>query len=106
MQKYLFLKDYLKMPTQFFQYRIHWISPMPKFSDPADRKSRLVWTRPLLAGDRLIIANNLGELRAISPYTGKILGQISLGTGVKISPIVARGTVYILTAEAEAIALR
>ena len=86
--------------------KIHWISPMPKFDDPTDRKSRLVWTRPLLAGDRLIIANNFGEIRAISPYSGKILGQISLGVGIKISPIVARGTVYILTDEAEAIALR
>ena len=36
----------------------------------------------------------------------KILGQISLGAGIKISPIVARGTGYILTDEAEAIALR
>ena len=59
--------------------KIHWISPMPKFDDPTDRKSRLIWTRPLLAGDRLIIANNFGEIRAISPYSGKILGQISLG---------------------------
>ncbi|MEE2694284.1 MAG: PQQ-binding-like beta-propeller repeat protein [Pseudomonadota bacterium] len=86
--------------------KIHWISPMPKFSDPSDSKGRLVWTRPLLAGDRLITANNLGEMRAISPYSGKVLGQISLGAGVRISPIVARGTVYVVTGEAEAIALR
>ncbi len=86
--------------------KIHWISPLPNFSDQTDRKSNLAWTRPLLAGDRLIIANNFGEVRAISPYSGKILGQISLEAGIRISPIVARGTVYILTGEAEAIALR
>ena len=86
--------------------KIHWISPMPKLDDPGDEKSHLVWTRPLLAGDRLILANNVGDIRAISPYSGKILGQISLGTGIKVSPIIARGTIYILTDDAEAIALR
>lgn len=86
--------------------KIHWISAMPKLSDPSDAKSRVVWTRPLLAGDRLIIANNFGGVRAISPYSGKTLGEISLGSGVRISPIVARGTVYILTGKAEIIALR
>ena len=86
--------------------KIHWITSLPKFLDPKDQENPIVWTRPLLAGDRLIIANNHGEVRAISPYSGKILGSISVNGGVRVSPIIARGTVYLLTAEAEAIALR
>ena len=86
--------------------KIHWITSLPKFLDPKDRKTPIVWTRPVLAGDRLIIANNHGEVRAISPYSGEILGSISVNGGVRVSPIIARGTVYLLTAEAEAIALQ
>jgi outer membrane protein assembly factor BamB len=86
--------------------KIHWITSLPKFLDPKDEKKTIVWTRPLLAGDRLILANNHGEVQAISPYSGKILGSISVKGGVRVSPIIARGTVYLLTTEAEVIALR
>ena len=86
--------------------KIYWITSLPKFLNPKDRKNPIVWTRPILAGDRLIVANNHGEVRSISPYSGKILGSISVDGGVRVSPIIAQGTVYLLTAEAEAIALR
>lgn len=86
--------------------KIHWVTALPKFSDPEDRKDAIVWTRPILVEDRLLIANNLGEIRAVSPYSGKTLGAIAVKDGVRVSPVIARGTVYILTTKADVIALR
>lgn len=86
--------------------KIHWIATLPKFSDPEDRKDMIIWTRPTLVGDRLLVANNFGEVRALSPYSGKTLGNISVKDGIRVSPIVARGTVYVLTTKADIIALR
>ena len=64
------------------------------------------WTGPVLASDRLIVANTLGEVLSVSPYSGQVLGQINLSDGVSISPIVARGTIYFLSEDAELIAYR
>ena len=43
---------------------------------------------------------------AVSPYTGKLLGQIDLPSPTHLPPIVANGTVYILSDNADLTALR
>ena len=42
----------------------------------------------------------------MSPYNGEILGRLDLPGPVLIPPIVAGGTVYILTEDAELLAYR
>ncbi|HIA21545.1 MAG TPA: pyrrolo-quinoline quinone [Alphaproteobacteria bacterium] len=86
--------------------RIRWVRSVPAYIDPEDQEGPIVWTRPTLVGDRLIIAGSHGEVRAISPYTGRMLGLINLSDGVRVSPITANGTLYILTTGAEVVALR
>jgi outer membrane protein assembly factor BamB len=54
----------------------------------------------------LIVAASTGDVIAISPYTGRILGSLRLSDGVSIPAIVADGTLYILTDGAELIAYR
>jgi len=49
---------------------------------------------------------DLNKDPVISPYTGKVLGEIEIPDGAFISPAVANGTVYILTNGAELIALK
>jgi len=86
--------------------RIRWVQSMPAYTDPEDKDGPIVWTRPTLIGDRLIVAGSNGEVRAVSPYTGRTLGRITLPDGVRVAPIAANGTLYILTTGAELIALR
>ena len=47
-----------------------------------------------------------GLALSVSPYTGEIMGAIEMPDGIRIDPIVADGTVYLLTDDAELIALR
>lgn len=87
--------------------RVRWVSALPRLSDPSDTSSEpIVWSGPVLVGDRLLLTGSDGELVAMSPYTGEILGRIDLDDPILMAPIVANGTVYVLTEEAELIALR
>jgi outer membrane protein assembly factor BamB len=86
---------------------VRWVSPLERLRDPDDPESaRIFWAGPVLAGDRLILAGSTGEAVSLSPYTGEILGRLSLPGPVSLPPIVADGTLYILTNNGELLAHR
>jgi outer membrane protein assembly factor BamB len=43
---------------------------------------------------------------SFSPYTGAALGRVTLPDGTFLTPIIANETLYVLTDEADLIALR
>jgi len=86
--------------------RVLWVQALPRWEDPEDTEEPINWAGPVLAGDRLIVTGTDGRVLSLSPYTGEVLGQIELPGPVRLAPIVAQGTVYILTDEAELLALR
>ncbi|MCZ6721203.1 MAG: PQQ-binding-like beta-propeller repeat protein [Proteobacteria bacterium] len=86
--------------------RIRWIRELPGYMDPEDREDPIYWSGPLLIGDRLLVAGTNGEVLALSPYTGKYLSVVRLPDPVRLPPIAADGTVYLLTEEARLFALR
>jgi len=85
---------------------VRWISALPKYSNPPDNTEAILWQGPVLAGDRLILTGTDGKALSVSPYTGKLLGEIDLPSQTHLPPIVAHGTVYILSDNADLIALR
>ncbi len=86
--------------------RIHWVQPLPRFENPEDREDPITWTGPVLASNRLIVAGTQGQVLSISPYSGQILGREELDGGVSVPPVIANGTLYFLTDDAELIAYR
>jgi outer membrane protein assembly factor BamB len=86
--------------------RIAWGRSLPRYKDLKKRRDWISWSGPVLAGDRLILAGSNREVLAISPYSGDLLGRIKVPDAVEVSPIVARGTLYLLTSDADLIALR
>jgi outer membrane protein assembly factor BamB len=87
--------------------RVRWVIGIGRYIDPtATRLRPLIWTGPVLAGDRLLVGSANGEVLSLSPYTGDVLGHISVSGGVFIAPVVADRTVYLLSDRAELIALR
>lgn len=85
--------------------KVKWVTPLTQYSDEKRRKP-VLWGGPVLAGDRLLVAGMLGDLLAISPYTGEILGKIDVRSPVRLAPIVANRTIYVLTDSGRLIALR
>ena len=85
---------------------IRWVRQLQRFEDMEDREDPIFWSGPVLAGDRLIVAGSNREVWSVSPYTGKLLGRIKAPGPVYIAPAVANETVFLLTEDAELVALR
>lgn len=86
--------------------RVRWVRQLPQFRVPERRRDRLEWTGPVLAGGRLVVASSLGQVLALNPTTGETAGETRLSDGVLITPVVANGTIYLMTANATLVALR
>lgn len=86
--------------------KIRWVAPLPRFEDERAATGAIVWSGPVLAGDRLLLASNTGVMTAISPYSGEVLGTIALPGKTVIPPVVANATVYVLTTNGTLVAIR
>ena len=86
--------------------RVHWLRTLPLYEDEKKKKDLIIWSGPVLVGDRLILAGSHGQVLSVSPYNGDLLGVIGLRDGVLIPPVVANRTLYLLTDGADLIALR
>ena len=71
-----------------------------------DRTVRPVWAGPMLASNRLVLVNSDGEAVALDARTGAPSAQLDLGAPAYVSPIAYNGTIYVLTDEAELVAIR
>ena len=86
--------------------RVRWITQLDNFDDMENKEDPLHWSGPILAGDRLIALASNGQVWSLSPYTGKVLGHIELPAGSFLPPVVADDTLYLMTNDAELMALR
>ncbi|PIW26205.1 MAG: pyrrolo-quinoline quinone [Rhodospirillales bacterium CG15_BIG_FIL_POST_REV_8_21_14_020_66_15] len=82
---------------------VYWVRPLPRFKNPEKQKGPIVWTGPILASDRLIVAGSHGAAWAMSPYSGKFIGEVKMPDGISVPPIVADGRVIFLSDDAELI---
>ena len=85
--------------------KIKWVTPLTQYLDDKRRKP-VLWGGPVLAGDRLLVVGSTGEMLALSPYTGEILGKIDVRDPMRLAPIVANRTIYVLTDSGRLIAYR
>ncbi|MDP1874658.1 PQQ-like beta-propeller repeat protein [Phenylobacterium sp.] len=65
-----------------------------------------IWTGPLLASNKLIVASTTGEMAVLNPKTGAVERKLNLGSPVLLEPIAVDGMVYVATDSAQLIALR
>jgi outer membrane protein assembly factor BamB len=83
-----------------------WVTDLGAYEDPESLEDPILWTGPVLVGDRLIVAGSNGEAVAVSPYDGRLLGKLEMPDAVTVPPVVANGTLYILSDDAELVAYR
>lgn len=86
--------------------RVRWAAELLRYGNPEKKQDPIAWNGPVLAGDRLLVANTRGEVIAISPYTGELLGKMTFGGPISVAPLVADEAVYILTDSGDLSALR
>lgn len=86
--------------------RVRWARELPRYENAARKRYPIRWAGPVLAGDRLIVIASTGDALSVSPYTGQPLGRAEFPDGVFLDPVVADDTLYVMTEEAELIALK
>ncbi|WP_240722221.1 PQQ-binding-like beta-propeller repeat protein [Poseidonocella sp. HB161398] len=76
-----------------------WAATLPLFEAEKvkRRKDIFVHYGPVLAGGRVILASSDGMLREVDPASGALLRATPLGAPAASAPIVANGTLYVLT---------
>ncbi len=77
--------------------RVFWVTPLQRYEDEEDREDPILWTGPVLASDRLIVAGSHGVAETLSPYTGQLLGSEELPDGVASAPVIADRSVIFLS---------
>ncbi|MDE2582372.1 MAG: PQQ-binding-like beta-propeller repeat protein [Rhodospirillales bacterium] len=86
---------------------VAWATQLPRWENAKNRENPLTWFGPLLATDRLIVTGSSGEALSVSPYTGAILGRQKLpGPAAPVQPILAGGTLLLLSEDGRLVALR
>lgn len=86
--------------------KIRWISQLKAFRNVEDKKGPITWVGPVLAGNRLWLANSRGELVSASPTDGSVGITIEAKEAVSLSPVVAGNMLYILSDKGEITAYR
>jgi outer membrane protein assembly factor BamB len=65
-----------------------------------------LWSSPLLANNRLLLAGANGQLIAVNAKTGEVQRRVNLGAPTLIGPIAAGNMIYLVSDTGQLIALR
>jgi len=76
------------------------------FGIGGQRMTRPIWSAPLVASDRVIVVGQTGQLVSVNAKTGAIEKRVDLRGGSSLAPIAMGDTIYVVTDEADLIALR
>ena len=76
--------------------KVRWIAQLQQFKNEKKKKDEFYWTGPVLAGDRLWVANMRGEVVAVNAADGTMTPFTKLGNPVSLAPVVANSTLYFL----------
>jgi outer membrane protein assembly factor BamB len=85
-----------------------WAVELPLFTKDRPRRIKAVYAHygPVLAGGRLIVASGDGVLRMLDPASGDSLGQVVIPGGATSNPVVAGGTLYVVSQKGQLLAFR
>ena len=76
--------------------KIRWINQLPRFEKEKSKRGQLSYAGPVLAGGRLIVAGSNGVLINVDPVNGAFQSQTSVGAAIRMQPVVANSTLYVL----------
>lgn len=84
---------------------IRWIVELQRWENERTKEGPIVWTGPVLAGDRLITVSSTGRVMEVDPATGGTVRTWKTDESI-IAPVVADKTLLILTRSGELMAYR
>ncbi|MBV9552214.1 MAG: PQQ-binding-like beta-propeller repeat protein [Alphaproteobacteria bacterium] len=86
--------------------KVRWASTLPEYENIEKKKDPITWAGPVLAGNQLIVLSSTGVAMFLSPQDGKLAWQTSFSDKCYLGPVIADGTLYLLTDDANLSAYR
>mgnify|MGYP000087710846 CR=1 FL=1 len=75
---------------------VGWSVQMDRYRNAKNKKNEVFWTGPVLAGNRLWIANTEGDIYQVNAMDGVPVRFADVGSPVSLAPVVANSTLYVL----------
>jgi len=76
--------------------KVRWLNQLERYKNEKKRKGPVFWVGPVLAGNRLWVANSEGELAYADPSEGTLTQYGKFKGAVSLAPVVANQTLYVL----------
>ena len=78
--------------------KVRWLTQLRRWKNPKKKKDPIFWTGPVLAGNKLWVANTEGDVYAVGVADGTAPAKPTyhLGSPISLAPVVANGVLYIL----------
>ena len=87
--------------------RVRWVTQLPNFTNMKKKKGdEIRWYGPVLAGGNLWLTGSHGRVGWVDPATGKLGPSFPVSGRIYLPPVVASGTLLVLTDEGRLIAYR
>ena len=76
--------------------KVRWLSQLPRWRSEKHKKGDILWTGPVLAGNRLWLNSSEGDVATASVDDGKLTRVFRAEAGFTLAPVVANKTLYVL----------
>ena len=86
--------------------RTLWANQMPAYEDQEDLENPISYSGPVLVDGRLLLTDSVGNLLSFDALTGAAQEGADIGDGSMTGPVVANGTVYVLSDDGTLYAFR
>lgn len=86
--------------------RVVWVTPLGAFTDERRKRGRIVWTGPVVASQRVVVANNKDYAIVVDAASGAVVSRISMPGSAEVAPIAASRTIFVLTDDGDIAAVR
>ncbi len=79
---------------------VHWVEELPRFNNPKRTKGLITWYGPVMAGGKLLLVSDKGKMAVMDPISGALVATSEIEEHASQPPVVAQGTVLVLTDDA------
>jgi len=86
--------------------KVRWVAQLERYQNEAKKEKPVFWTGPVLAGDRLWVANSLGEVHVVGTMDGASKFFTKVKAPFSLAPVVANGVLYLLDDSGKITALK
>jgi len=85
-----------------------WGAPLPNFTKDRPKRRAEIFAHhgPVVAGGRVIVTSGDGVMRSFDPTDGTLVGTTEIPGGATTAPVVAGGTLYVVSRKGELLAFR